>query len=98
MTGTGYVSFSPLFYLFFVSFGACVGEGVGNHSVMCVFIDTYFLAATAVNFVADSFCFKPLLNSVFMTANDMAMADFVILPEFSPAGGTMYGQHLYGGF
>ena len=70
-----------------------MGEGVGNHPIKTALVYTNFLAAGAVYFVAAFLCFIPARYSLFMTAYNMAMANFIILPEFILAGGAMNGEH-----
>lgn len=61
---------------------------------MISFINAYWFATLASDFVLDLFGLMPFDNPAFMAPDNMTMANLVISPEFFLAGGTENSEHV----
>jgi len=76
-------------------FGSRVGTGVTYHTKMSFFIYTNRTPAQAKDFAVAFINFKNFGDTVFMTPDNFAFANLMVLPEFSSTGSAFKCEHEF---
>jgi hypothetical protein len=79
----------------FVPFGSGMGKCPGDHLDEPALVNADGLAAGTKNLIAGALHYVYLFHAGFMAAEQFALADLVVFPQFGFAGGAFNGQHIF---